>query len=289
MELLRDLDEHAVVDDLSLGTVQSYRSAIARFAAFGVTRAEDVSVARMAAFVAARARETRSMARQDGLALLSVLAYVERIGRALPVPLRALRELLPGRPPREQLAASYLTRERYEALKEGALSRRGTWGPRAPMKRKRRRLMIEIAALSGLRRGELARLDWSHVDLERKILYVRGRTKTRRERAVPICEELRAALAAWPERSGPVFPRHSGGYIHPKVLWRQLAIARAAAELADVDFHLLRHTRASWWVQNKVPLAKVAKWMGHSIEVCIDHYAGLELGYDPDCELAPAA
>jgi integrase len=54
-----------------------------------------------------------------------------------------------------------------------------------------------------------------------------------------------------------------------------------------VDFTLLRHTRASWWVQAGVPLAKVAKWMGHSINICARHYAGLQPGYDTDCERAP--
>lgn len=70
-------------------------------------------------------------------------------------------------------------------------------------------------------------------------------------------------------------------------LKHSLVRARKRAGMPRVAFNLLRHTRASWWVQAGVPLAKVAMWMGHSVEICTRYYAGLQTGYDPDCERLP--
>lgn len=70
---------------------------------------------------------------------------------------------------------------------------------------------------------------------------------------------------------------------------RRLRALRGVAGMPHVTFHLLRHTRASWWIQAGVALVKVAKWLGHSVEVCSTFYAGIRAEYDADVERMPAA
>lgn len=41
-------------------------------------------------------------------------------------------------------------------------------------------------------------------------------------------------------------------------------------------------------MQGGVPIAKVAKWLGHSVEVCARHYAGISDAYDPEAERGAA-
>lgn len=159
--------------------------------------------------------------------------------------------------------------------------------------------MIRADTLSGLRAGELCRLRWEEVDFGRGVIHVRwlpelgqhGRIKTGRERLVPICAELKEVLRPYAERdgwSGFVFRNGCRGSVNAfatvKTLRRQLVLARRIAGLPDVTFHVLRHTRASWWAQAGVPMPKIARWLGHSVEVCVRYYSGLQQGYDPDCE-----
>jgi integrase len=121
--------------------------------------------------------------------------------------------------------------------------------------------------------------------------------KTRTPRTPPIsmgfAAELRRRCIGRP-RTGPIFPagghakeaRHSSSlYVGHKALERWMDHAREAAGLGDdVTFITLRHTYASWLIQGGVSIAKVARWMGHSVTICWKHYAGLIPGGDRDVE-----
>src|SRR5439155_10111432 len=61
----------------------------------------------------------------------------------------------------------------------------GRWSAARRGKRERDRLLLALFAFAGLRRSELLGLDWSDVDLERRLIRVR-RAKGGRQRAVPI-------------------------------------------------------------------------------------------------------
>jgi integrase len=54
---------------------------------------------------------------------------------------------------------------------------------------------IAIGAFAGLRAAEIARLDWSAVDLKRKIIHLRAdQAKTASRRIIPVRDKLRAWL-----------------------------------------------------------------------------------------------
>lgn len=77
------------------------------------------------------------------------------------------------------------------------------------------RELIVVAALTGLRRGELLAMEWDWVDLSRRLLTVKNSdrfaTKSKRARVVPLCEDAMTVLLSRYERrmdDGLVFTRH---------------------------------------------------------------------------------
>lgn len=119
---------------------------------------------------------------------------------------------------------------------------------------------------------------------------MRGNSREERSK-VPVCAPLRALLEARMQSVRGEFLIHADvddeGPPHLEMLRQDLARVRQSAGLPWVTFHTLRHTRASWWVQAGVPIAKVAHWLGHTVQVCIKHYAGLADVYDVECERMP--
>src|SRR3546814_17606705 len=74
---------------------------------------------------------------------------------------------------------------------------------------------VLLSINTGARRGELFDLDWSNVDLERRVMTVTGATaKSRRTRHIPLNREATLVLQGWREQSltreGRVFV-HDGG------------------------------------------------------------------------------
>ena len=135
---------------------------------------------------------------------------------------------------------------------------------------------IIIAALhTGGRLSELLALRWADVDLDRRVLVFRKETtKSRRERMVPIDDELLALLR--PVRLGPgqdLLFEYNGRAM--KNVRTAFETARRKAELEDVHFHDLRHTFASWAVMNGLDIYRLQTYMGHSTISLTQRYAHL--------------
>lgn len=94
----------------------------------------------------------------------------------------------------------------------------------------------------------------------------------------PALELLRGRAAD----RGLVFGGASG-----KALLERVRRGRAGSGVR-MTLTLCRHTRASWWIQAGVPVALVAKQLGHSVAVCLRHYGGLSDGYDATLERGAA-
>jgi integrase len=270
MWLLAILDEARFRSSRSEVTLHNYEVALRRWAALGVHDLHDVTVAAAQKFVESRlahGNKVQTVA-TDYMALLAVLSHLEETGRYKAAALAEIRRAAPRARKNRQLSADFLTAEeleRYCAAVDAEAA-----------------FLVRVACLTGLRAAELAYLEWSDVDLRRRMVHVRrGKTGARR---VPLCapaiDLLRPRLDAG--ATGRVF-----GGVGTRML--QDAV-RAGRELSGVrvTLTLCRHTRASWWVQAGVPLAKVAKWLGHSVAVCARHYAGLEDAYDPAVERGAA-
>lgn len=146
-------------------------------------------------------------------------------------------------------------------------------------------------ALSGLRRGEIAGLRWSDVDLDARTLTiannrvsVRGRSvegdpkSFTSRRTLPIPERLAGALAAARERQrherlqvGAAY--RSGAYVvsneigdpySPDVLSRYWRETLARCGMRRIRLHDARHTCATLMHLQGVPISVIAAWIGHA-------------------------
>ena len=148
---------------------------------------------------------------------------------------------------------------------------------------------VTVAAYTGLRLGELVELRWRDVDLAGRKLFVRNRdevrTKSRRDRAVPLATPAVDALASTGVGRGDelVFGGASGRAVNREYASKAFLKYRRAASLPDeIHFHSLRHTCASWLVQGGVSLVRVKEILGHASIQTVMRYAHLA----PDAALA---
>jgi integrase len=140
--------------------------------------------------------------------------------------------------------------------------------------------LVLVALHTGLRRGDLFSLEWSHINLERGQI-TKVINKTRRKTIKPVVLPLRndavAVLRDWRAQTsgnGLVFPSPVTGrqLDSVKTAWRNLM---AAADIQDFRFHDLRHTFASWLVMQGASLFTVQKLMTHSTAEMTQVYAHL--------------
>lgn len=161
--------------------------------------------------------------------------------------------------------------------------------------------VIAVAAVLGLRRGEMAALHWGDLDLDAGVLRVRRSlavvdgaaivkgTKTHAERLVPVplplAARLRARHARVAQRSlsiGATLDDQSwmlSCHADPSEPWRPDGITRAWITHRDREgvawrLHDLRHAAASNMMRSGVPAATVAAILGHaSTQMTHDIYA----------------
>ena len=130
--------------------------------------------------------------------------------------------------------------------------------------------IVRLLLLTGCRKGEILKLQWSEVDGDRLNL---ADTKTG-PRRVWLSQAAQAILARQPRAASPyVFPsprRPDKPLSHILHLWQR---ARKEAGLDDARLHDLRHTLASQAVARGVPLPTVARMLGHADPVMTLRYA----------------
>ena len=138
------------------------------------------------------------------------------------------------------------------------------------------RLLVLAALHTTARRGELIKLQWRDLDLERRLVTFRD-TKNGEDRTVPLSATLTAAFKRLPRpiAGGPVFRTPSGSPLTPTIIRRPFRKAVKAAGLAGFRFHDLRHSGASFMVQAGVPLNTVRAILGHKSLSMVLRYAHL--------------
>lgn len=126
------------------------------------------------------------------------------------------------------------------------------------------RLLVLAAIHTAARRGELVKLTWADLDLEKRLVTFRD-TKNGEDRTVPLSASLTAALKRLPRpiAGGPVFRIEAGTPLTPTIIRRPFRKAVKAADLPGFRFHDLRHSAASFMVQAGVPLNTVRAILGH--------------------------
>jgi site-specific recombinase XerD len=125
--------------------------------------------------------------------------------------------------------------------------------------------MVLVSLGTGLRYGELAGLEWQHVNMNFKVLTVTAATaKGQKTRHVPMNDEVLDVLKKWKEQGGGkglVFKNADGARIGTvKTAW--LALLKEA-KIEGFRWHDLRHSFASKLVQRGASLAVVRDLLGH--------------------------
>jgi len=137
--------------------------------------------------------------------------------------------------------------------------------------------LIIVAAMTGLRRGELVALRWRDVRFEQTALHVERavsdgqirRPKSGKARIVPLADRPLAVLrelsgrAYWTDPDDLVFARADGGMRHPDAVSQAYIRARDAASAPALRFHDLRHTFGTRMIA-KADIRRVQEWMGHA-------------------------
>jgi integrase len=127
--------------------------------------------------------------------------------------------------------------------------------------------LVLLALNTGLRRGELLQLRWRDLDLQRRLLTVRGEgAKTRQTRHVPLNSEATRVLKTWrPTVIEPqcyVFGRSTESTPLGTVKKAWCGVLKAA-KVTSFRFHDLRQTFASKLVMAGVDLNTVRELLGH--------------------------
>ncbi len=126
---------------------------------------------------------------------------------------------------------------------------------------------------TGVRYSEGASLEWSHVDLERGVIYVK-RQKHGNPTTLSITNRLKEVLIRRSKDGGHYVFALKVGKNHSRG-WMEAAVKRAKLNTAhgNVTVHTLRHTYAATMIQNGVQLNQVQHLLGHKNIAMTNRYA----------------
>lgn len=207
----------------------------------------------------------------------------------------ALRIKLPPLPPSREV---YFTREQYAKL-------------RAAVPRREDRALLDFLVGTGARWGEVAGLHTHNLDLVKGVVHIadvwdgfeiKPYPKGKKTRRVPVLQWVVDDLDV-PERndcgvshrvkggcpSALLFPAERGGARDDRNFSRRVwapALIEAGLQHLQATLHDLRHTYASWLLQNGVSLVRLSELLGHASIKTTQIYAHLVPASASDIEQA---
>lgn len=116
--------------------------------------------------------------------------------------------------------------------------------------------LLVLALATGMRRGELLSMQWRHVDLVRRTVFL-PRTKNGSARTVPLSPKAVAQLASLPRTDTQCLPM-TGNSV--RLAFERI---RKRAGIVDLTFHDLRHEAVSRFIESGLSLAQVQMISGH--------------------------
>jgi integrase len=133
---------------------------------------------------------------------------------------------------------------------------------------------IDLAATTGLRRGDLLRLSWSHIE-DNAIVISTGKSKYRRQALIPLYDGLRDVLARIPKRSPTLLTNSKGRPWTGDGFGTMFSNAKRAADIDDLHFHDLRGTAATRFyvagLSERV-IAEILGWSEANVAAIIRKY-----------------
>lgn len=133
--------------------------------------------------------------------------------------------------------------------------------------------IVEVALLTGMRRGEILNLRWEHIDLTNGVIHVL-KTKSGEPREIPMAAKIRALFNSLGNREGGLLFN-----ISTRVLNTRFSKALNLAGIDNFRFHDLRHTFASHFVMRTNDLPSTQKLLGHKSPRMTQRYAHLSKGH----------
>ena len=134
----------------------------------------------------------------------------------------------------------------------------------------------DVETPTGARRNEITQAKWDYVDFERRTLFV-PLSKSGKPRFIALNEPALALLSAWHQTASCdwIFPSGRTGKPCPALFYPWDRI-RKRAGLPDVRLHDLRHSYASYLVNNGVSIYVVQQLLGHTQTRTTQRYAHLD-------------
>lgn len=156
--------------------------------------------------------------------------------------------------------------------------------------------VVSFALLTGARKGEILSMKWESVNLSRRIAVVTAdNAKSGKARPLPLNDEAVKAITSCHRDSDFVFALN--GEQARQISRGEFSRALKRAGITDFRFHDLRHTWASWHVQDGTPLLALKEMGGWEKLEMVNKYAHLStehlskfsgivtfLAHDTDCE-----
>ena len=142
-----------------------------------------------------------------------------------------------------------------------------------------------LSLFCGLRAKEIFSLTWGDVDFINRTIFIKDSKHEKVNRHVFLTSEVREMLdnrkPKQPSPTGLIFPKEDGTQQKAVPITFRNTVSDLGWNEGITDrrlklvFHSLRHTFASWLVQDGVPLFTVSKLMGHSTFEMTMRYAHL--------------
>jgi integrase len=133
--------------------------------------------------------------------------------------------------------------------------------------------IVLFALTTGARRGEILKLEWRHLDLDKGIGFL-TETKNGRPRSVALSDALLAELKALPRTKSLVFASKTAfGALDIKKAWAQSLLR---ANITDYHFHDLRHQFATFAASQGASNVELATAMGHRTLSMLLRYSNLD-------------
>lgn len=132
---------------------------------------------------------------------------------------------------------------------------------------------IRFAMFTGCRRGELFKMKWDDIDLDRKLLTLQA-PKGGKIETIPLSDAALSAIEDLARKSEYVFPGREGAMLTDfKGPWER--VRKEAKIPASFRFHGLRHLFASKLVSSGVDLYTVGRLLARKQAVTTQRYAHL--------------
>lgn len=130
--------------------------------------------------------------------------------------------------------------------------------------------IVQLAVETAMRRGEIANLEWEHVNLQARTLHI-PETKTDTPRTIPLSTKAVEVLYSLPRNiSGKVFTIQSGSITQ--------AFKRACkrADIEGLNFHDLRHEATTRLFEKGLNVMEVSSITGHKDLKMLRRYTHLK-------------